>query len=299
MPIVDVPLYGQVEFPDSMSAEEINRAAKKLYDDKLASNQAASKAAFEANQPSLMGGFLSEAVKNTGRLGSALMNTAPGAETGMNTPEVGLLALATPGGKWEGFGSALANSPIANIASALKNKLYPSPEYIKGLQQSAGSKFDVLAEALNPKTINTATADPLIEQALQQKQLNNVTIPGPLRGYMNYDQMPTYEQGRIWASGAGQLSQRDVSGINRPMQRIVSQFARAMDESNRELAVNEGLGQLYDSAMKEWGLAQTAAEKAKVYRRAIATAGITAALGSGGYYAMKRGAASVLRDLLP
>ena len=31
--IIDIPKVGQVEFPDSMSEAEINKAAKKLYEE--------------------------------------------------------------------------------------------------------------------------------------------------------------------------------------------------------------------------------------------------------------------------
>lgn len=37
--IIDIPKVGQVEFPDSMSETEVNKAAKKLYDDATVSEK--------------------------------------------------------------------------------------------------------------------------------------------------------------------------------------------------------------------------------------------------------------------
>lgn len=231
---------------------------------------------------------------------SLALNTAPGTSTGVDPASQAFISAAVPGGPaTEGMGlvQALKQSPIASALSGLKNKIYPSESYIEGIRSSSSSKFNRLADALNKKPIDTAIADPLVEKAQALNQTTKSTIPAPIRGYMNFDEAPTYEQGRMWASRSGQLSQREAAMTDKAMQRVLSQFGKAMDSANRDAAASEGLGEVYDQAMKEWSVASTAAEKAAIYQKWLKRAAMTALLSGSVYKGAKAGMAGLSHEV--
>ncbi len=81
--VIDIPKVGQVEFPDTMSEEEVNAAAKKLYDD--------------ANAPKAGGVQRVAEIATRGALPPAAMATA-GALMGAPAGPVGSAVGALAGG---------------------------------------------------------------------------------------------------------------------------------------------------------------------------------------------------------
>ncbi len=92
----------------------------------------------------------------------------------------------------------------------------------------------------------------------------------------------TYEVGRDFASNAGKLSATEAMNTNGAMGAQVAKFADAMKTANREAAASVGMGELYDSAMKEYRQAKTLSGAADVLKKWTARAGLAAALGGFG-----------------
>src|SRR5439155_5116784 len=126
--------------------------------------------------------------------------------------------------------------------------------------------------------------------------------PKPLRDFAKFQRptdvpfsdVMTYGEGRRFASNAGNLSVRETQATNKMMQAKVREFARAMDEANRDLAVKTGNGELYDQAMTEYRRAKSMGEiqqiATKYLRRAALGAifGTGAAAGAGIYEELRR-----------
>lgn len=224
-------------------------------------------------------------------LGHAMTDTAPGAMTGMNTPEVALLAAATPGGKWEGLGSALANSPAANLAAAIKERIFPSSKH-------AGQAFDVLKEAaaneapdlskafkavLRGKELTASGHGPISEgmktlyEALQPAQFDAMGTP------LTVDPAQIkYPQSFDMASAAKKLAYEETNRMTGMMQHQVTEFARALQEANRNVAIKLGMGDLFDRAMAEYSRAEILRDATGIAKRYLAKAALAAALGSAG-----------------
>ncbi len=263
----------KVEGPDDASDADFIQQGAALYQQQqqVKSRQTASTAEFEKNQPSLVGGFLSEAKQNAGKLLNVLGNTAPGAATGMDSPAVQFLAAATPGGaatKGMGLADAFTQSPAAQAVKAVRG-LIPSAG-------NAGAKFEQVLAAAKDVPIDTGPADKIVSRAEELRQRGS-TLPKVLRDYLKTTETPlTYETSRDFARNAGALSAREATAMNAPMHRQVAQFAVALKDANREAAAKVGMGELYDAAIKEYRQAKGiedagAFAKKWLIRAAIAT----------------------------
>lgn len=134
-------------------------------------------------------------------------------------------------------------------------------------EAKAGLKFDAVAAKANAVPVNTAAADAIVARA-QELRSRGSTLPKVLNDFIKArkEGAPdvTYEAGRDFSSNAGALSTRETTAMNAKMQRQVAQFSNAMKEANREAAVKVGMGDMYDSAMKEFRQAKTIKQTGKV-----------------------------------
>ena len=107
------------------------------------------------------------------------------------------------------------------------------------------------------------------------------------------------DQWRKLASKAGDLSAAEKMAADKGMRRLVAQFAQALDDSNRQAAVSQGMGATYDAAMSEWGraMAQQAIRKRLAdalmeYGKAAIKSGVAGTAGTAAGYGVYR----ALRD---
>jgi hypothetical protein len=183
-----------------------------------------------------------------------------------------------------------------NLASAAKAKFLPSAE-------RAGQKFQQVAAAANDVPLNTAGAQTAVEKAQQIAKFGGPELPKPLADFANLtrpgavtipgSKIPVaieppplnYEGGRLLATNTGDLL--GSGELNKPqMKRAVGEFYDAMKSANREAAAKVGLGDVYDSAMKEFRQAKTIQQGVDILKKWGIAAAIT--LGGGGI-ALKAG----------
>lgn len=211
----------------------------------------------------------------------SVFNTEPNAASGMNSPEVALLSAAVPGAaatEGMGIGAAAAESPAMQAIRAVRNK-FPN-------LTSAGSKFDQVMAAAKDVPIDTAPANEVLARAQELRQRGS-SFPKVMNDFAKaqkagaasaepFSNLMTYKEGRDFASSAGALSTREATAMNATMQRQVGEFAQALKTANREAAVKVGMGDLYDSAMKEYRQAKTIQGAGEVLKKHAWQAALTA-----------------------
>ncbi len=181
-------------------------------------------------------------------------------------------------------------APGAESAIAAMKAKFPSVA-------SAGSKFEQIMNAAKDVPIDTTAAKEVLAKAQALRERGSVlpkvmndfakaTNPIELGG-VAVNPSITYEAGRDFASNAGALSQRETTAMNAKMQRQVAQFGTALKDANREAAVKVGMGDLYDSAMKEYRQAKTLGDAAEVLKKWGVRALAVAAAGSAGAAGVK------------
>lgn len=198
-----------------------------------------------------IGGSLMDAVKR----GSAAVDAG-------NIPE----AFQSAG---EMYGMA---KPVTEGIGAVADKVIPSTA-------RAGLKFERVMNAAKDAPIDTSSAEDILSRAQELRQRgstmpkvlndfakNRTAATGDFMGVPVTDPM-TYEVGRDFASNAGRLSARETMAANPQMQRQVAQFSNAMKTANRDAAASVGMGDLYDSAMKEYRQAKTLQDMGDVIKK--------------------------------
>lgn len=306
--IVEIPGVGNVEFPDSMSDSDISAVIRKQSDPN-ASVKAAQAAKFptaaEGGAPDLpwyaglfnRGDPSSPVTQALERLPGVLENTAPGADTGMDSPAVKLLQTAIPGSAATagmGLAEAFKSGPLVKPAANLFNRMMPSAE-------RAGANFQTIMGAAKDVPLDTSQAYKVGERTEQLAAHGSSAPPKPLSDFMKLAKPSTamvggqpvaiepppmtYETGRDFASAAGRLSATEAAGMDGPMKAQLTQFAQAMKTANREAAASVGMGKLYDAAMKEYRQAKTIEDAAEILKkwvpRAVAAMGLGAAGAAG------------------
>ncbi len=236
----------------------------------------------QAVQNSLIRGFAEEGRNNNRALFNAMrdpMDTANHPErqiiTGMDDPSVALISAAIPGGaatETMGIGQAAKESPLV----AALRKLIPS-------KARAGANLDLIRAALADKSPDLSNA----YSAVQRGKELTLAGHGPVSTGMKvldeamqpatFDAMGTpltvnppsikYPQSFDMASAAKSLAANESGQMTNMMQGQVKQFARALQEGNRALAAENGLGPVFDQAMKEYRHAKSLEEAAAITKK--------------------------------
>ncbi len=132
------------------------------------------------------------------------------------------------------------------------------------------------------------------QPVLRARQLNQVAgdpmapvLRKAFQTIMPTTQPTTYENARILASSAGRKAQQTAMGgkLTGEMGRRLSETARGLDEATAEAAQKAGVGDIHNSAMKEYRNAMRLKEGAKT----AAKIAVPAAIGSGLAYKGLRG----------
>lgn len=178
---------------------------------------------------------------------------------------------------------AYANASGQNATGVALAKLVPALADKLPSTTRAGANLATVMDAAKDVPIDTTQAGNAAIRADQLAQTGS-SLPKVLRDYMKYpaNTPMTYETGRDFASNAGSLSASEKMATNPQMGRQVAKFADAMKTANRDAAASVGMGDLYDSAMKEYAQAKLIGNAGEVLKKWAAKAGIVAALGGAG-----------------
>ena len=292
--VIEVPGIGNVEFPDTMTDADIGAAIRKQLGTQRTSGQAVVGKISPGDVLRQVPGVLKD-------IGRAALNTAPGAETGMEDPAVALLSAAIPGGaRTAGMGLAAAakSSPAIEAIQKVIRKL---PSTVR-----AGATLQKVMDAAKNVPVDLTKADAIVARAKQLEARGSSPMPRVMKKYVESQktvtakfggqkvqmqpQPMTYEVGRDFASNAGAQSVKEMTGMNAPMKAQVKQFAKALSEANREAAVKAGMGDLYDQGIKQYRQAKSLQAKTAIIKRYS----IRAALLAGGAGL----SAKLIRDLI-
>lgn len=205
----------------------------------LASRQAQSKAAFEANQPSLAGGFASEAVKNAKALVEAAYDPFPGAATGMESPAVAFAGMASPKG-------------IIPSAARASKGFQTVMEQAKDIPINTDAISQIVARAKELKATGSSMPKVVADMARALANPVKAVVTDPNAGVTAIKEGIPYSMGRDFATSAGRLSAAERLATNPPMASQVSKLAEALKSANREVADSVGLGKVYDEAIDEY-----------------------------------------------
>ncbi len=224
-----------------------------------------------------------------GAIGGAAAGGAAGASIGESVYQLGNYALhgnekvpTTIGEVAKGQGSAIAEGAASGAAGQIANKLTTTaiPSTIR-----AGQNLDTVMGAA--KNVPLSLTGGVGQAAVRAEELSaaGANMPKVLRDYIKFPSTATmtYETGRDFASNAGALSASEKLATNPQMGRQVALFAKAMGEANRDAAASVGMGDLYDSAMKEYAQAKTMQQMGAIAKKWMGRAAVTVALGGGAY----------------
>lgn len=231
-----------------------------------------------------------------------------------NSPANPLFAISQALSAAKGMGSSIVNAP-GNLASGDPYKIgqgfagvaaaVPVARGIKGgisaaleglpSAARAGGNFSAAMGAAKDVPLNLGTADDAAIRALELAGKGSMpgrgsSLPKVVSDYIRQRQAApemTYEVGRDFATNAGALSATEKLNTNPVMKAQVSKLADALKTANREAAVKAGVGDLYDSAMKEYrqamALQNTRQALAEALKKHGARAALTGAGLAGGY----------------
>ena len=165
-----------------------------------------------------------------------------------------LLPLAIDPGM-EGIG----NSMIGRIAGAAKSAVPMSTTEAGGML----NRIEQAAENVPVKT----SAPLAIAQKAQQYADTGATMPKVLTQFLERARPTTatpegelstsegqilYPEARRFAENAGRLSASENMAANKQMQRLTTQFTKALGSANRAAAEEVGMGEQYDTAMRAY-----------------------------------------------
>jgi hypothetical protein len=195
------------------------------------------------------------------------------------------------------FGETAMTDPAGALSEALVTFGAPYALY-KGIgaiptTKKAGAKFQQVQAKAKDIPLNLKKADDVALEAVEMGGRGGdpgtgYTLPKVFRDYMRRrERSPemTYETGRKFASKAGDLSAAEKQAYEGAMQGKITQFSRALDESNRAAAESVGMGKVYDQAMKEYRQAMTIREKGAIVQKWAKRAAAATALGAAFDYA--------------
>ncbi len=188
----------------------------------------------------------------------------------------------------QGAGANAAGVALTGLAA----KIPTAADYLASKLPSkarAGANFNTVMGAAKDVPLDTTEIG---NAAMRADELGRTgaTVPKVIRDYINKfpaDSTLTYETGRDFASNAGALSASEKMAMNSPMGRQVALFAKALKDANRGAAAQAGMGELYDSAMREYALASHFTDAATALKEVVKKYGMKAAIGAGGYAAYK------------
>lgn len=307
MPVVEVPGMGDVEFPDSMTADQIGAAIK--------AQQAPSTPALGIGPAPAQGWFdnavedlkhgtkltaVGELLDNMGARGLYSGNSEKVGDF-MGSGPLGLLrmgkgAAQLPHEPLQGVGnivgggleaatipSLMAGNPggaVADTVEAGAGLLGKAAKLIPSSKRAAKA-LDEVAAVTNDVPVDVSK---FARPAMDAQHLFDVTRaprPAPLRGAYNAIQPTTdpmtFADSRLLQSAAGRLSTQERLDANPQMLGLTKQLFGGLSDANREAAASMGVGNKYQQAIDEYRRAQQAKDAAK----AIAKWGVGAA-GLGG-----------------
>ena len=204
--------------------------------------------------------------EKTGQYGPAPPTAAPAPSPQENREAAGAAT--------KSLQAALLAKGATSAGGKLANELLPNTE-------RAGSNFQTVMGQARNVPVDTTAADTVAARA-QELSNRGTTLPKVFSDYIK-NPPATYEAGRDFASNAGRLSVEQAASLNPTMGRQVALFADALKTANREAAAKGGMGDLYDSAMKEYHQASTLSEAGDVLKKYGTKAALTAALGGASY----------------
>lgn len=179
---------------------------------------------------------------------------------------------------------AEAALPLPKVAGMLPNA------------ERAGQNFERVMQRVGSNPVDLTEAGQHVGRALElgtrgstlPKVINDLAARIP----QHTDIPISYREARDFASNAGRLSAQEKLASNPEMQRQVSILAKALDSANEAVAEKGGVGDLYRSAMKEYGQAKGLENAMKIAKKAV----IAGATGAGLYGAGRHIARSVLGE---
>jgi len=227
----------------------------------------------------------------------ALTNTMPGTQQ-MGAPALNsLVGAAIPGGAaTEGMGllEGIKNSPLVSAISSLIPSKARAGANLEAIRDALQNKAPDLSQAYNTvqraKELSLAGHGPIstgmnvLDQAMQPATLDAMGTPITV----NPSQIK-YPQSFDMASAAKNAASGELQGMTGMMQAQVKQFASALQQGNRQLATENGLGGLFDEAMKEYRQAKTLEDATKIAVNWGKKAAIVSALAGLGGGAAKAG----------
>jgi hypothetical protein len=158
--------------------------------------------------------------------------------------------------------------------------------------EEAGRLFQPIEEAAKNVPVNTAPARKIAELAKDYGEAGAQGPPKVLARFLRKTEpvsgfpLPEgeetvpqvlYPQARKFAENAGRLSAGETLNSNPQMQRLVSEFAQALKDANREAAEQVGMGKEYDQAMSRYRTAsqlKTLKENALKYATGVIAGGL-------------------------
>lgn len=214
-----------------------------------------------------------------GKVAEAAMTAAPALATSGASLPVQAGVNAAVGGIVGGKTGAVIGGalPVAGETLFQTMRNWPS-------KARAGAKFQQVMAKAADQPINTKTAQTVADRAVELKQ-TGASMPKVFNDFTKnrskaaaeFMTQPvaepmTYKTGRDFATNAGALSVKETTRLSPQMKSQVSQFAKAMKDANREAAVQVGMGDLYDQAMKEYSQAMDLEAKKEVLKKFATTA---------------------------
>lgn len=203
-----------------------------------------------------------------------------------------MMPLPAPSGLGAGLTGAgpAVYSPLTNVTNALSDAI---KSRFPGAKASAQAGFNALSQKIGSEVGDYASAKPFIEEAQKINRISKSYVPGPMKGAVAQDilknQPVTFDEARIAASRAGQLSQFETARTDSAMLHRLRDFARSLDENNRNLAVKNGMGEIYDSAMSDWAKYKGSLERSEYLAKWVKRIALYAALGGVGGTAARFG----------
>jgi len=168
----------------------------------------------------------------------------------------------------QGAGAMLGSAELPNAIAGAGKALSPLAQALYDRIPSkalAGQKFQAINAQMGSTPASLTGVDAAASDALQLAGGKDIgggrvigtgsTAPKVLRDYIaqqNSGNPIDFETARQFQSKAGSLSAAEKMTTDAPMKAKISGLAKALAESNRSDAVAAGMGDVYDSAMRQY-----------------------------------------------
>jgi hypothetical protein len=154
------------------------------------------------------------------------------------------------------------------------SKMGKTPATLAGVDDAALNAMELSGGRLGGRVVGTGYTAPKVLSDYIAQRASAPTMD--------------FETARQFQTSAGRLSAAEQMATKGPMKAKIAELAKALSESNRADAVKGGMGDLYDSAMKEYRQAARIGDYSDALVSALKNRAVQTGLGTGLGYGLYR-----------